>query len=69
MSRLMLGRLFSYTLFDVSTSSRIATNKLSATFTATFSLTMAYGSLNVPGLTWWEEDFGPYTGSVTGCTI
>lgn len=63
------GALFSYTLFNISTNERIAANKLSVTFSATFSLTMSYGSLNVPGLTWWEEDFGPYTGSVTGYTI
>ena len=63
------GALFSYTLFNISTNERIAANNLSVTFSATFSLTMSYGSLNVPGLTWWEEDFGPYTGSVTGYTI
>ena len=63
------GALFSYTLFNISTNEQIAANKLSVTFSATFSLTMSYGSLNVPGLTWWEEDFGPYTGSVTGYTI
>ena len=63
------GALFSYTLFNISTNERIAANKLSVTFSATFSRTMSYGSLNVPGLTWWEEDFGPYTGSVTGYTI
>lgn len=63
------GALFSYELFDISTNERIAANKLSVTFSATFSLTLCFGSLNVPGLTWWEEDFGPYSGSVTGYTL
>jgi len=60
------GALFTYELFGVSTNSRISTDRKSVTFSATFSLTLCFNSLNIPGFTWWEEDFGPYSNSVTG---
>ena len=62
------GALFSYEQFGTSTSAKIAGNRKSVTFSAKFSITLSCASLNIPGLTLWTEDFGPYSNSVTGYT-
>lgn len=65
-TRFDAGALFSYKQFATSTNSRISNDKKSVTFSARFSITLSYNALNVPGITWWTEDFGPYSNSVTG---
>lgn len=62
------GALFSYEQFGTSTNAKLAADKKSVTFSAEFSITLCFNSLNLPGISWWEEDFGPYKGSVTGYT-
>ena len=65
-TRFDAGALFSYKQFATSTNSRISNDKKSVTFSARFSITLSYSALNGPGITWWTEDFGPYSNSVTG---
>lgn len=60
------GALFTYRPKKVSTSTIVASDHRSIKFSATFSIVLCYNSLHIPGLTWWEESFGPYTKSVTG---
>lgn len=62
------GALFSYELYNISTNYRIASNSKSVTFSASFSLNFIYNSYYIPGVSFWQESFGPYSGSVTGTT-